>query len=79
MPQLPGTPTEVGRAAWAYGPEHQHDFFAHKDPRWLVCDCGQLAQRTRTAHGQFTTRLIDQPLCVFPVKPRVESTSHFSV
>jgi hypothetical protein len=41
--------------------EHEHVFYAHRDPRWLVCDCGQLAQRTVTAHGQHDVRLIDEP------------------
>jgi len=74
-----GTPTEPERAAKDYCPEHQHDFFAHQDPRWLVCDCGQLAERTRTAHGQFAIRLIDKPPCAFPLPPRAESTRHRSL
>jgi len=41
--------------------EHEHVFYAHGDPRWLVCDCGQLAQRTLTTHGQHAVRLIDEP------------------
>ncbi len=41
--------------------EHEHTFFPHADPRWLVCDCGQFAVRMKSAHGQFLVRLIDPP------------------
>jgi hypothetical protein len=55
---------------WALdGAVHEHAFYAHRDPRWLVCDCGQLAHRTRTAHGQFAIALIDRPSCAFTVRP----------
>jgi len=49
---------------------HEHVFYAHDDPRWLVCDCGQYGVRSRTVHGQFTIRLIDppQPLFRWPVQ-----------
>lgn len=50
------------------GAAHEHTFYAHEDPRWLVCDCGQYAVRTRTSHGQATVRLIDPPQPVF--RPR---------
>jgi hypothetical protein len=45
--------------------DHEHTFYAHPDPRWLVCDCGQYAVRTRTSHGQPTVRLIDPPQPIF--------------
>ena len=76
MPDSPDSPTGTERPARAHGPEHDHVFFAHPDPRWLVCDCGQLAQRTRTAHGQFAIRMIDEPPCLLGVQPRAESTRH---
>jgi hypothetical protein len=44
-----------------FGGGHEHMFYAHEDPRWLLCDCGQYAVRTRTSHGQPTVRLIDPP------------------
>jgi hypothetical protein len=44
---------------------HEHAFFAHEDPRWLICECGQYAVRTRTIHGQATFRLIDPPKPIF--------------
>jgi hypothetical protein len=46
-------------------PEHEHLFYAHEDPRWLICDCGQYATRIRTAHGQAAVRLIDPPRPIF--------------
>lgn len=55
------------------GIAHEHAFYAHRDPRWLVCDCGQLATRTRTAHGQYDIRLIDEPLGVLDARSRSES------
>lgn len=51
------------------GSGHEHAFYAHQDPRWLVCDCGQLAVRTRTANGQYAIQLIDRPSCAFTVRP----------
>ncbi len=47
------------------GGSHEHMFYAHEDPRWLVCDCGQLAVRTRTSNGQAAVRLIDPPQPAF--------------
>lgn len=49
-------------------PDHQHAFYAHDDPRWLICDCGQYAVRSRTDHGQPAIRLIDPPQPV--LRPR---------
>jgi hypothetical protein len=46
-------------------PGQEHAFYAHQDPRWLVCDCGQLAQRTRTPDGLASLRLIDPPARAF--------------
>jgi hypothetical protein len=46
--------------------EHEHWFFAHEDPRWLICDCGQYAVRTRNITGDRVIRLIDPPKPVFP-------------
>ena len=47
------------------GGSHEHTFYAHEDPRWLQCDCGQYAVRTRTSHGQASVRLIDPPQPAF--------------
>ena len=44
-----------------FGGSHEHMFYAHEDPRWLMCYCGQFAVRTRTSHGQAAVRLIDPP------------------
>jgi hypothetical protein len=44
-----------------FGIEHEHTFFAHEDPRWLICHCGQFAVRARTKHGFAEIRLIDPP------------------
>jgi len=41
--------------------EHDHAFFAHEDPRYLVCACGQYAVRVRDMIGQSGVRLIDPP------------------
>jgi hypothetical protein len=46
--------------------EHEHWFFAHEDPRWLICECGQYAVRTRNIAGERTLRLIDPPKPAFP-------------
>jgi len=43
------------------GPAHEHSFYDHADPRYVVCDCGQYAVRRRTATGEFALRLIDPP------------------
>ena len=48
-----------------FGGNHEHLFYAHQDPRWLLCDCGQYAVRTRTSHGQASVRLIDPPQPAF--------------
>ena len=40
---------------------HEHWFFDHEDPRYLFCDCGQYAVRTRNNAGERTFRLIDPP------------------
>lgn len=40
---------------------HEHAFFAHEDPRYLICACGQYAVRTRDMIGQSDVRLIDEP------------------
>jgi hypothetical protein len=54
--------------------EHEHWFFDHEDPRWLICDCGQYAVRTRNIAGERTFRLIDPPRPVFPVRKDVDVT-----
>ena len=41
--------------------DHEHAFFAHEDPRYLICACGQYAVRTRDLIGQSSVRLIDPP------------------
>ncbi len=41
--------------------DHEHAFFAHEDPRYLICACGQYAVRTRDMIGQSSVRLIDEP------------------
>jgi hypothetical protein len=58
---------------------HEHWFFDHEDPRYLFCDCGQYAVRTRNNAGERTFRLIDTPRPVLgprivpaPVKRDVE-------
>jgi len=48
---------------------HEHWFFDHEDPRYLYCDCGQYAVRTRNNAGERTFRLIDTPRPV--LGPRV--------
>jgi hypothetical protein len=53
--------------------EHEHAFFAHQDPRWIVCDCGQLAERTRTPHGQYAVRPICDPRRVLDAQLRAET------
>ncbi|MBI1377114.1 MAG: hypothetical protein GC157_06500 [Frankiales bacterium] len=50
-------------------PDHQHAFYGHDDPRWLICACGQYAVRARTDHGQPVIRLIDPPQPVFRPRP----------
>jgi hypothetical protein len=54
---------------------HEHVFYGHDDPRWLVCDCGQHAVRSRTSHGQFTIRLIDPPRPAFHLPLRADVTT----
>ena len=51
--------------------DHEHWFFAHEDPRWLVCDCGQYAVRTRNITGERVIKLIDPPQPVVRVPERV--------
>ena len=48
---------------------HEHWFFDHEDPRYLYCDCGQYAVRTRNNAGERTFRLIDPPQPV--LRPRI--------
>ncbi len=50
--------------------EHEHAFFCHEDPRYLICRCGQYAVRTRTDHGESSLRLIDPPTPVVLVRQR---------
>ena len=50
--------------------EHEHWFVDHEDPRWLICDCGQYAVRTRNIAGDRIVRLIEPPKPVFPVPSR---------
>lgn len=52
--------------------EHEHAFFVHEDPRWLICRCGQYAERIRTVHGQPEVRLIDPPKPVFAPRTPVD-------
>lgn len=52
--------------------EHEHAFFVHEDPRWLICRCGQYARRARTLHGQPEIRLIDPPTPVFLPRPALD-------
>ena len=51
--------------------DHEHAFFAHEDPRYLICSCGQYAVRTRDMIGQSSVRLIDppQPILRLPSEP----------
>ena len=51
--------------------EHEHWFFAHEDPRYLICACGQYAVRTRDMIGQSSVRLIEppQPILRLPSPP----------
>ena len=46
--------------------EHEHWFVDHEDPRWLICDCGQYAVRTRNIAGDRIVRLIEPPKPAFP-------------
>jgi len=55
--------------------EHEHWFVDHEDPRWLMCDCGQYAVRTRNIAGDRIVRLIDPPKPAFPVSAPVTLTS----
>jgi hypothetical protein len=43
------------------GYDHEHAFFAHEDPRYLICACGQYGVRTRDMIGQQAVRLIEPP------------------
>jgi hypothetical protein len=52
--------------------EHEHWFFGHEDPRWLICDCGQYAVRTRNIAGERVIKLIDPPTPVFPTPVPVQ-------
>ena len=47
--------------------EHEHWFFDHEDPRYLICDCGQYAVRTRNNAGERIFRLIAPPRPVLQV------------
>ena len=49
--------------------DHEHAFFAHEDPRWLICDCGQYAVRARNLQGMREIRLIDPPKPIFALEP----------
>ena len=40
---------------------HEHFFATHQDPRWVICDCSQLAVWTRNTFGEQSLRLIDAP------------------
>jgi hypothetical protein len=51
----------------SYDTLHEHTFFAHEDPRWLICHCGQYAVRSRTRHGFAEIRLIEPPVGVVVV------------
>jgi len=51
--------------------DHEHWFFSHEDPRWLICDCGQYAVRTRNITGERVIKLIDPPAPVLRVPERV--------
>lgn len=54
--------------------DHEHAFFAHEDPRWLICDCGQYAVRARNTQGMREVRMIDPPRPIFaPLVPRAPS------
>ena len=55
--------------------EHEHWFVDHEDPRWLMCDCGQYAVRTRNIAGDRIVRLIDPPKPAFQVSAPVTLTS----
>jgi hypothetical protein len=55
--------------------EHEHWFVDHEDPRWLICDCGQYAARTRNIAGDRIVRLIDPPKPAFPATRPVELTT----
>jgi hypothetical protein len=51
--------------------QHEHAFFAHEDPRYLICACGQYAVRTRDMIGQSAVRLIDPPQPVLRLEPKL--------
>lgn len=55
--------------------DHEHAFFAHDDPRYLICACGQYAVRTRDMIGQSSVRLIDppQPVLRVPLRAAVDA------
>ena len=55
--------------------EHEHWFVDHEDPRWLICDCGQYAVRSRNIAGDRIVRLIDPPKPAFPAPRPVPVTS----
>ena len=55
--------------------EHEHWFVDHEDPRWLICDCGQYAVRTRNIAGDRIVRLIEPPKPAFPASRPVSLTS----
>jgi hypothetical protein len=55
--------------------EHEHWFVDHEDPRWLICDCGQYAVRSRNIAGDRIVRLIDPPKPAFPAPKPVSLTS----
>ena len=55
--------------------EHEHWFFDHEDPRYLICDCGQYAVRTRNNAGERIFRLIDPPRPVLLATVTADLTS----
>jgi len=54
-----GRPTDI--ATEPVDASHEHVFYPHADPRWLVCDCGQYAVRARTRTGESCVRPIEPP------------------
>lgn len=70
MVSIPTSPDGVAQAHLG----HEHSFYPHDDPRWLVCDCGQFAVRARTIAGEASVRLIDPPRPVLAVSPSALGT-----
>jgi hypothetical protein len=69
VPTTLATQRDGERSATPHRPGQEHVFYAHADPRWLTCDCGQFAQRTRTPLGQYAVRLIDDPTGAPALRP----------